>query len=279
MISKNGVVVDLFNFFWRRIRALTMGVVLVFGGYLAGPLWGQSWSCTSTICWTNSSVGIGTSTPSLKMEVNGGATNNGVAFYSGGTSNYTFLALGRTGAESLIAIAGASGQFSPAALAGDLVIRSESKNILFSTDNTGTTNQMYLQHGGNVGIGTTNPQSLLAVNGRITTKEVVVTSSGWADYVFQPDYHLTPLNQVSAYIKEHHHLPDIPSEAEVKEKGVDLGDMQAKLLAKVEELTLHMIHADERNNRLEHWNHRLEQQNRELRVRIDRMEANKAKEE
>ncbi len=104
---------------------------------------------------------------------------------------------------------------------------------------------------GNVGIGTTNPQSLLAVNGTINTKEVVVTNTGWSDYVFGPNYHLTPLNQVAAYINEHHHLPEIPSEAEVKEKGVGLGDMQAKLLAKVEELTLHMIQADEKNRQLQ----------------------------
>jgi len=124
---------------------------------------------------------------------------------------------------------------------------------------------------GNVGIGTTLlPQSLLAVNGRITTREVVVTSAGWSDYVFEPNYHLTPLHQVAAYIKEHHHLPEIPSEAEVKEKGLDLGDMQAKLLAKVEELTLHMIQADERNNRSE-------QENRELRERIARLEAREVK--
>jgi hypothetical protein len=80
------------------------------------------------------------------------------------------------------------------------------------------------------------------------------------------------LNQVAAYIKEHHHLPDIPSEADVKEKGVDLGDMQAKLLAKVEELTLHMIQADERNNRSE-------KENRELRERIARLEARGVKAE
>jgi predicted nuclease with TOPRIM domain len=106
----------------------------------------------------------------------------------------------------------------------------------------------------------------LAVNGTITTKEVVVTNTGWSDYVFAPDYHLQPLNEVGAYVKEHHHLPEIPSEAEVKEKGVSLGDMQAKLLAKVEELTLHMIQADERNTRLE-------QQNRELRDRVARLET------
>ena len=118
---------------------------------------------------------------------------------------------------------------------------------------------------GNVGIGTANPQSKLAVNGTITTKEVVVTATGWSDYVFQPAYRLRPLTEVAAYIKENHRLPEIPSEAEVQQNGVGLGEMQAKLLAKIEELTLHMIQADERNNGLE-------QKNRELQERMARFE-------
>jgi len=54
-----------------------------------------------------------------------------------------------------------------------------------------------------------------------------VTNTGWSDYVFQAGYHLRPLSEVSAYIQVNHHLPDIPSEAEVKEKGVNVGDMQS----------------------------------------------------
>ncbi len=65
------------------------------------------------------------------------------------------------------------------------------------------------------------------------------------------------------------YLPGIPAAAEVEAKGVNLGDMQSKLLAKVEELTLHMIAADERNNRLE-------TRNRELQERLARLEAGQA---
>jgi hypothetical protein len=119
------------------------------------------------------------------------------------------------------------------------------------------------QVGGNVGIGTTNPQHLLQVAGTIGAEEVLVTSTG-ADYVFEPGYRLKPLSEVAKYIEANHHLPDIPSADEVKQKGMGVGDMEAKLLAKIEELTLHMIQADERNNRLE-------KQNQELIERIARL--------
>jgi len=116
-----------------------------------------------------------------------------------------------------------------------------------------------------VGIGTTNPQHLLHVAGTIGAEEVIKSATG-ADYVFQPDYHLAPLADVSAFVKENHHLPGIPSAADMQKEGLSLGDMQVELLAKVEELTLHMIEADERNKSLE-------QQNSQLQERIARLEA------
>jgi hypothetical protein len=111
--------------------------------------------------------------------------------------------------------------------------------------------RMTIAQNGYVGIGTMLPQYLLSVKGIIGAQEVIVTGSVGADYVFNPGYRLRPLTEVASYIKEHHHLPEIPSEAEVKEKGVSVGDMQAKLLAKIEELTLHMIQADEKNRELQ----------------------------
>jgi hypothetical protein len=103
------------------------------------------------------------------------------------------------------------------------------------------------------------PTTKLSVNGTITTKEVIVTATGWSDYVFHPAYRLKPLNELAAYIQQNHHLPDIPSEAEVGEKGVSLGEMQSKLLAKIEELTLHVIQEHERNGRLELENAKMQE--------------------
>jgi hypothetical protein len=115
---------------------------------------------------------------------------------------------------------------------------------------------------GNVGIGTTAPQHLLHVAGTIGAKEIIVSSTG-ADYVFQPNYRLRPLSEVRAYIQANHHLPDIPSASEVAQKGLSVGDMQTKLLAKIEELTLHMIQEHERNDRLEQELETLRKQNQE----------------
>jgi hypothetical protein len=121
--------------------------------------------------------------------------------------------------------------------------------------------RMRISPAGNVGIGTTNPQHRLHVAGTIGAEEVLVTSTG-ADYVFRPGYRLQPLSEVAAYIQANHHLPDIPSEAEVKLQGMGVGAMEAKLLAKVEELTLHMIQAEKQN----------QEQNQELRERLARLE-------
>jgi hypothetical protein len=99
---------------------------------------------------------------------------------------------------------------------------------------------------GNVGIGTTNPTHKLAVNGTIKAKEIIVETTGWSDYVFVDGYTLAPLTEVEAHIKEYKHLPGIPSAAQVAEQGVSIGDMQARLLAKIEELTLHQIAQEKR---------------------------------
>ena len=113
--------------------------------------------------------------------------------------------------------------------------------------NPGQTNpQFLLKANGNVGIGTTNPGSYkLAVEGRIGAREVDVKTSSWADFVFAKDYALPTLDEVDAYIQEHHHLPDVPSEAEVLKEGIHLGEMQKVLLQKVEELTLYTIDLQE----------------------------------
>ncbi len=125
---------------------------------------------------------------------------------------------------------------------------------------------------GNVGIGESSPQSLLAVKGTITSQKVVVTQTGWADYVFQPAYQLLPLKDLEKFIRANRHLPELPTAAEVEQKGDDLGANQVALLKKVEELTLYIIAQDKRT---QEQNQQLQEQRRQLREqqeRIDRLE-------
>ncbi|MCP4456808.1 MAG: hypothetical protein GY816_02085 [Cytophagales bacterium] len=94
-----------------------------------------------------------------------------------------------------------------------------------------------------------DPDGILYVDGNSYFTEVNVTSSSpWPDFVFAKDYDLKPLNQVETFIKENQHLPDVPSAKEVEENGINVGDMNAVLLKKIEELTLHLI---EQNKQLE----------------------------
>ncbi|MEP5341899.1 MAG: hypothetical protein ABJQ50_19455, partial [Algibacter sp.] len=81
-----------------------------------------------------------------------------------------------------------------------------------------------------------------AVNGKMITEEVLVQlRTVWPDYVFENNYNLPTLTEVEFHIKENGHLQNIPSATEVEEHGILLGDMNAKLLQKIEELTLYTI--------------------------------------
>jgi hypothetical protein len=104
-----------------------------------------------------------------------------------------------------------------------------------------------LSSSGNVGIGTTSPSEKLSVegnmsaNGFITTKKITVTQLGWSDYVFKKEYKLRSLESLEAFINQNKHLPEVPTAKEVKAKGISVGDNQALLLKKIEELTLYVI--------------------------------------
>lgn len=112
-----------------------------------------------------------------------------------------------------------------------------------------TSTKFIINQSGNVGIGTMTPSEKLSVNGNISSKKSIVTQVGWSDYVFNEDYVLKPLDEIAKYVKENKHLPEIPSAKEVEQKGLDLGDSQALLLKKIEELTLYLIAQEEKNKR------------------------------
>ncbi len=115
-----------------------------------------------------------------------------------------------------------------------------------------TKNRAFLvPDGGKVGIGITTPDATLAVNGDIHTQEVRVDLNGWADFVFENNHNLPTLKEVELYIKDKGHLKDIPSAQEVAKNGILLGEMNTKLLQKIEELTLYIIEQEKRIETLE----------------------------
>ena len=240
-------------------RSVLSLIVMCFAIQVAASAQAPSWQPSgSSVIYAsplpptaNINVGIGTDTPAISLDVRTGALPQmGIAQ----TTDYlTFFA---------------------SDLYGPAIYWDPNKDMRFGKGGTGLYDPinfheyMRIATNGNVGIGTTSPAHLLHVAGTIGAEEVIVSSTG-ADYVFQPDYQLRGLQDVARYIKENHHLPDIPSATEVKEKGLSLGDMQARLLAKIEELTLHVIREDQRNNQLE-------QKNLELQERVAKLEAQRA---
>jgi len=120
-------------------------------------------------------------------------------------------------------------------------------NIIFGWGSTETNEAMRINSSGNVLIGKASQQPnvnyRLDINGSARANEIVVNTSG-ADFVFDKTYTLPKLSDVKDYIDKNQHLPEIPSAKEMQTNGVELGEMNKKLLQKVEELTLYLIDKD-----------------------------------
>ncbi|WP_299439856.1 hypothetical protein [uncultured Aquimarina sp.] len=125
-------------------------------------------------------------------------------------------------------------------------------------------------NGGNVGIGTEDTKGFkLGVKGKIAAEEVkVALYNAWPDYVFENDYNLPTLQEVENHIAEKGHLENVPSATEVSENGIQLGEMNAKLLQKIEELTLYMIEQNKKTENLIKEVEALKLKNTELEQKI-----------
>jgi hypothetical protein len=196
-------------------------------------------------------IGIGKINPTLKLDVYTDGMDGIQISHSGGNWTRSFAYL-----ESNMA-------YNNISLAGDAA-------LIFGKD-SGTTGGFVLapmlgggasglriSNTGNVGIGVTDTKGYrLAVGGKAVVEEVVVKlQAAWPDYVFKPSYTLRPLADVRTYIDEHGHLPELPSAKDVAENGVAIGETEAILLKKVEEMTLYILQQEERIKKLEE---RLEQ--------------------
>ncbi|PWG78070.1 hypothetical protein [Pararcticibacter amylolyticus] len=111
---------------------------------------------------------------------------------------------------------------------------------------------------GNVGIGITNPSDKLSVNGNIRAREIKVENTNWPDYVFSSAHVKLSLRELETFISSNKHLPEIPSAKEIEKEGVNLSEMNAKLLKKIEELTLYIIEINKKVEGLQLKNIELE---------------------
>lgn len=188
--------------------------------------WGKS---TNSVYYNIGNVGIGTNNPTAHLEI-----SNGSVLISGGLSSFG----GYSQSARLVVDAGGS-------TAHRLIELRNAQGVVFCVEGT---------DGGQVGIGTTNPQYMLDVRGTAHFCEVRVKTDNWCDFVFDDDYELPDLYELEIFIKQNKHLPGIPTEAEVIETGIDLGEMNKQLLEKVEELTLIII---EQNKAIEDQGERI----------------------
>ena len=108
--------------------------------------------------------------------------------------------------------------------------------------------------------------TLVLVDGKIKAREVQIKTNVWADYVFAKNYNLMSLGQLEQYIKVNKHLPDVITEKEAVDKGVNLGDMQTVLLKKIEEISLYLIELKKENDNLK-------EANDVLKKRVDAIES------
>nr|MBI1231860.1 hypothetical protein [Cytophagales bacterium] len=155
-------------------------------------------------------VGIGTTNPSHRLQVAGSSK------WTGNSSSYTEIH------------SNSAGQF------------------LRQFANDGITESWIIRGFATSGVQAIFNSGGINVNGTVKAKEVNITVSSWPDYVFRPEYALMPLGEVENYIRKNGHLPDIPGEAEVIENGVQVGQLIASLLKKIEELTLYTISQEEK---------------------------------
>lgn len=207
----------------------------------------------------NGNIGIGVDNPTDKLHVKGvarfDATSSSLAtikLYGANPNDNSLIIFynqfSAVNPSAFITYDGGNDRLLLACNAGNMSLNSTGLGI--STSNP----QAKLHVNGNTMIGSGSPASgyLLSVNGKMIAEEVRVELDGsWPDYVFDKNYDLLSLQQLEKFIQLKKHLPNIPSAKVIEQEGVDLGDMNRRLLEKIEELTLYIIRQDKKINSLD----------------------------
>ena len=200
-------------------------------------------------------IGIGTKNPKAKLHISALERNAFRIYKEGKNKKYLTIWQGDSGAviEPINNVGGSS--------------------TLYLGGYDSVTNIFMAKKGGNVGVGTTNTNGFkFAVAGRILAKDVKIAApSDWPDYVFSNTYELPTLVEVGNYIKRNGHLKDMPSIEEVQKNGLYLAEMNAKLLKKIEELTLYTIAQEKKINAIEFKNTKLEKENNKVKLLAKRV--------
>nr|WP_299073826.1 tail fiber protein [uncultured Allomuricauda sp.] len=216
-------------------------------------LWRFYQGSYSPVMWfnqDNGNIGVGTDNPNSKLEIEslGAHYTSNASLYVKDLTNRGTIILESVLDQPTDFVLKNNNRFSWV-----MSTRTSSDNyaLRFYPSQNGTSwlsPVLSLETDGNVGIGTTSPDSKLTVKGDIHAEEVKVDLSvPGPDYVFKKDYDLKPLEEVQNYIKAHGHLPNIPSAPEMEKNGIQLGEMNMKLLEKIEELTLYVIELKKEN--------------------------------
>lgn len=210
----------------------------------------------SEMNYTGGNVGIGTDNPAHLLEVFG--NKKGVTIRS---------AAGGTQFRMIDDATSADWKFKVKE-DGGFKIRDQSNGIdaiQAEPQVSATSSAIHIDANGNVGIGATteNVASTLSVNGKIEAKEIEIklTSASWPDYVFQKDYSLPSLKEIEVFTKKHKHLPGVPSEKNIVDEGLSLGEMATIQMKKIEELTLYLIALEKKNIELSQRIEKLEEHN------------------
>jgi len=198
----------------------------------------SQWTQSGNIITTTNQVGVGTTTPGLTLDVNGDmkvrknmVMNNGSRITPYLNDNFTYD--GKTMGQ--YSIKWDSDSWNPS---GVTLLQSGWAGIKFFT---GSKVRLAIHYNGKIGIGTITPKSELDVAGTIRAKEIKVEINAGADHVFKSGYNLKSLTEVESFIMENNHLPEIPSEKQMQQDGLNVNEFQIKLLQKIEELTLYVI--------------------------------------